>query len=582
MMQAEDLILYSYQNYFRLSVIQMAAISILSLSIFFVFMKFFGKSIKKKGLAGLKGSKSSSIDNTAFLKKSWESNIDELRNISKGKENYLYLQPWFMLLGKSGSGKTNIMHSLCVKSNSVMTVMNKESSDLSETKATRSCDWWMFNEMIALDCSGRYTTFSNNEDKKEWEMLVRLLAKEKPENALNGIIVVKDVEDLLSCNEGMLKQEANDLRERIEYVSNAINSQLPVYLIISKIDKKSSFASFISNLSKEQKIMMGGDIESGNWKEGFRALSGKINESIYNIQLDIYKQKGRELPDLLLLNQDISQINRRIEILLEQLIGANKYRGQGQLKGVYYSSSQFKNQDGEFEDVFINGIFGGMKQPDIVPIKKIKIISRKNIAFTIIMIFIITINVFALNKIDNIKMNYNSLMKTGILSIAYDNTTTLDMLLNRFSLLFFPETAKIKKIKDNKYLNIYRSRIEQDIDFNNQDKKLKYYYYLVYSLDGVYIECFEVIEELKQMGWFNDDFNEEVYKYIDYYSNIIMNNNNKEEIDKILSDINIKVNITKYNRIIQAAWKNQNNVDIDQKQADWLEVLHKMEELWPE
>ena len=65
--------------------------------------------------------------------------------------NPLYALPWYLVIGESGSGKTT-----AVKNSN----LHSPVSDLGRTagiSATRTCDWWFFEEAIILDTAGRYT-----------------------------------------------------------------------------------------------------------------------------------------------------------------------------------------------------------------------------------------------------------------------------------------------------------------------------------------------------------------------------------------------------------------------------------------
>ena len=57
---------------------------------------------------------------------------------------------------------------------------------------TRFCDWWLTERAVLIDTAGRYTTQDSDAeaDKAGWERFLDLLKKNRPQQPLNGVLVV--------------------------------------------------------------------------------------------------------------------------------------------------------------------------------------------------------------------------------------------------------------------------------------------------------------------------------------------------------------------------------------------------------
>jgi type VI secretion system protein ImpL len=77
------------------------------------------------------------------LQARWKEAIDALRRSHLRKQgNPLYVLPWYMVIGESGSGKTTAIQS------ARLTSPFAEVSRTSGISGTRNCDWWFFEQAI--------------------------------------------------------------------------------------------------------------------------------------------------------------------------------------------------------------------------------------------------------------------------------------------------------------------------------------------------------------------------------------------------------------------------------------------------
>ena len=99
------------------------------------------------------------------LQERWKSAIDTLRNSHLNKlGNPLYVLPWYMVIGESGSGKSTSLNSARLAS------PIHDKSRVQGISGTKQCEWWFFEQAVVIDTAGRYAMPVNEgQDKDEWQ-----------------------------------------------------------------------------------------------------------------------------------------------------------------------------------------------------------------------------------------------------------------------------------------------------------------------------------------------------------------------------------------------------------------------------
>src|SRR4030065_1445646 len=105
----------------------------------------------------------------------WKEAIEALRRSHLRKfGNPLYVLPWYLVIGESGSGKTTAITSARLSSPFA------EGSRTSGISGKKNCDWWFFEQAIILDTAGRYAIPIDEGRGKEGRQGVLLLPRQSP------------------------------------------------------------------------------------------------------------------------------------------------------------------------------------------------------------------------------------------------------------------------------------------------------------------------------------------------------------------------------------------------------------------
>lgn len=193
----------------------------------------------------------------------------------------VYAFPWFIILGKSGSGKTVTVRAGHPHPSSSV-------SRSKEASRTRNCDWWFFDSAVILDTTGRYAVPSTEEgDEAEWRELLSLLKNGRWREPINGAIVVVGVDSLAFEATDKLREQASQLRRRLDEMVRRLGTSFPVYLVITKCDVVPGFTEFFGTLPErvwEQAMgcSLNQDRENpagatSSFDQGFRLISERLD-----------------------------------------------------------------------------------------------------------------------------------------------------------------------------------------------------------------------------------------------------------------------------------------------------------------
>lgn len=186
-------------------------------------------------------------DNLQDLRRKWAEVVRSLResNLQRRGDDAVYALPWFVLLGEPGCGKSGL-----VKAGGPQSSIVTKGQD----GPTRNCDWWFFDKLVVLDTSGRYVLQAKDSDSAgEWQELLNLLRNNRRHEPINGVIVALTADSIASRPVEKLKEQAAQIRERLDEMVQRLGVKFPVYLGISKADLIAGFSEFFEDLPDQVK-----------------------------------------------------------------------------------------------------------------------------------------------------------------------------------------------------------------------------------------------------------------------------------------------------------------------------------------
>lgn len=166
------------------------------------------------------------------LVRRWKAAVRTLRSSGLRRNgDALYALPWYMVVGRSGSGKTTALTRSRLNS-----PIQKIRQDVPVPK-TESCDWFFFDKAVLVDLAGRFVECDPaTPDDREWNTVLDQLAKYRHREGLNGLVIAIDVQRLQAPQHDALIEEGRILRDRIQQLIQLFDKRFPVYVLVTKCD----------------------------------------------------------------------------------------------------------------------------------------------------------------------------------------------------------------------------------------------------------------------------------------------------------------------------------------------------------
>ncbi|RZB33559.1 MAG: type VI secretion system protein ImpL [Desulfobacteraceae bacterium Eth-SRB2] len=302
--------------------------------------------------------------NSKELQDRWKEAMEALRKSHLKKYgNPLYVLPWYMVIGESGSGKTTAIKSARLSSPFA------EISRISGISGTRNCDWWFFEQAILIDTAGRYAIpIDEGRDKEEWQRFLSLLIKFRKKEPLNGLVVSIAADKLIDSGPEALETSGKSIRRRIDELMRVLGSKFPVYVLVTKGDLVQGMTQFCNRIPEKNYDQAMGALNHSLSKD-IAEFAGRtlhsISERLKDLRLILFhkpESKGAE-PDLLLFPNEFEKLRPGLSAFIRGAFQENPYQETPILRGLFFSSGK---QEGTPYSHFLKEL-GLIEQKEVLP-----------------------------------------------------------------------------------------------------------------------------------------------------------------------------------------------------------------------
>lgn len=275
------------------------------------------------------------------LDQDWNTGLRMLRESRLSRlGSPLYVLPWFLMLGETGSGKSDLLNHSGLTSALRPNLRNKQ------VQATGTLDWWFLEHGVIIDPAGRMTE-GTSDSGAEWQRLLYWLLRSRRREPLNGVLLVIDAKRLLEDSDTSLAEQGQNLRRRLDDLVKVFGARLPVYFIITGAEALPGFFQWGSALTPVQREQPFGLISAHRQSaamafldEMFNGLSQRLSD--LRIELGV-----RGLPDAhaFSLPERIGELRPRLEKLLLPAFDANPYSDPPLLGGLFLTAQMPAHED---------------------------------------------------------------------------------------------------------------------------------------------------------------------------------------------------------------------------------------------
>ncbi|HVZ09628.1 type VI secretion system membrane subunit TssM [Rhodopila sp.] len=268
----------------------------------------------------------------------------ELLKHARHTRGYLYEQPWYVIIGPSGAGKTTALLNAGLR----FPLASEMGPDaVAGVAGTRLCEWWFTDEAVLIDTSGRYTTQDSDAavDRTGWETFLDLLKRTRPRQPLNGVLVAIGIDTVAMAPEAERIANARAIRRRIKELESRCGLRLPVYLLFTKADRIAGFTEFFSDLTPERRAQVWGvtfPIAAGEAGTAslFPAELKALVERLDSQLLDrLQEERGAEQRVMIGgFPAQLASLEQPLAAFVQEAFGGSRLDAAPMLRGVYFTS----------------------------------------------------------------------------------------------------------------------------------------------------------------------------------------------------------------------------------------------------
>jgi type VI secretion system protein ImpL len=247
--------------------------------------------------------------------------------------------PWFMVVGHPGAGKSSLIR------HSGLNFPLAPDQAGQEPAPTANCDWLFASEAVFLDTSGHYITQA--ELQPEWRGLLGLLRRKRPAKPINGVVVTLSLPEVLQHETPAFASYARQLRARLHELKQSLGLEVPVYLVITKMDLLGGFASYFSQAG----LTLGDEIWGASLDDEqlLRQQPASLLEQEFELLYRGLVQQGEALlagqrgaqpeTSLFAFPMEFHGLKQGVSRFVELLLEDDPYHASPWLRGFYFSSA---------------------------------------------------------------------------------------------------------------------------------------------------------------------------------------------------------------------------------------------------
>jgi hypothetical protein len=289
------------------------------------------------------------------LRKRFMDGIEVYR--SRGKD--LYSVPWFVIIGESGSGKTEAIR------HSNLDFPAGLNDPQQGTGGTINMDWWFTNHGIVLDTAGSMVfreMGGESASSPQWQEFLKLIKKNRANCPINGLLLVLSVDSLISDSAARIAEKAGRIARQLDVIQRTLDVRFPVSLIVTKCDKLTGFREFFESIDDpELQDQMVGWSNPEPLDQPFRPdlvdqHLGQVIARLRKRRLGILRdpqpvggsraRRADEVDALYALPKSLSLIAPRLRRYLETIFVAGEFSAKPVfLRGIYFTSAMQTGAD---------------------------------------------------------------------------------------------------------------------------------------------------------------------------------------------------------------------------------------------
>jgi type VI secretion system protein ImpL len=293
--------------------------------------------------------------NVAEINTKFAQVLTEMKRSKLGGKKFLRDMPWYVIIGPPGSGKTTALRQ------SGLHFPIDLSDDLKGVGGTRNCDWFFTEDAVLVDTAGRYVQQQSDPeiDSAEWLGFLDMLKKHRGKRALNGVILTLSLKELLA-GDAAVRDHGREIRKRLAELRERLQIQLPVYLMLTKVDLVPGFEAFFGTLPTKDREQVWGATLPTDARIDRTTIERESKALLANLETRLTSRMAEDVPldqraEVFRFPSQVERLEAPLKLLIDTVFGESRYEESPWLRGFYLTSA---TQEGSPIDRLVGELAG--------------------------------------------------------------------------------------------------------------------------------------------------------------------------------------------------------------------------------
>lgn len=293
--------------------------------------------------------------NVAEINSKFAQVLTEMKRSKLGGKKFLRDMPWYVIIGPPGSGKTTALRQ------SGLHFPIDLSDDLKGVGGTRNCDWFFTEDAVLVDTAGRYVQQQSDPeiDSAEWLGFLDMLKKHRGKRALNGVILTLSLKELLA-GDAAVRDHGREIRKRLSELRERLQIQLPVYLMLTKVDLVPGFEAFFGTLPTKDREQVWGATLPTDARIDRTTIERETKALLANLETRLTTRMAEDVAleqraEVFRFPAQVERLEAPLKLLIDTVFGESRYEESPWLRGFYLTSA---TQEGSPIDRLVGELAG--------------------------------------------------------------------------------------------------------------------------------------------------------------------------------------------------------------------------------
>lgn len=291
------------------------------------------------------------------LKRQFAELLQFLKSASndKLKKQSLYELPWYLVIGPSLAGKESMLKASGLDFSYMSRHQQQEKSD--------TFDWWVTEEAVYIKVASHLFDHSAPRAPQHWKFLLKLLRRARPRRALNGVLLVLGLQELLSEGAALNDDDSHlvqNTRLRLQELQSKLGLALPVYVVVNKLDCLAGFKAYFAELSEQQRRQVFGmtfpDIGKRDQEHPADLFSYYFDDLVGTLHRRVLGHMNQDLSSTQNLHiyqfpLQFSALKNKLSSVVRGVFSHRRFFKSLRLRGIYFVSAE---QGLQLDDLLLN------------------------------------------------------------------------------------------------------------------------------------------------------------------------------------------------------------------------------------